>query len=108
MKIALLATALALPVGGAAPPTEPTAPSARHTPSLNEQIRNVYPGAGPDCIPIPVQVAGERREYHGSRLDQQPPARLLLAVDRRVNGCPVATIVGGSYGLQAADPERRR
>ena len=46
-----------------------------------------------DCTPIPRQVSGEDRRYDGTRLDQQPPGRLMLAVQREVNGCPEATLV---------------
>ena len=47
----------------------------------------------PDCLPIPRQVAGADRRYKGNRLDQQPPGRLLHAVERRVDGCRTVTFV---------------
>ena len=42
---------------------------------------------GPGCVPIERQVAGENRHYRGTRLDQEPAGRLILAVDRRVGQC---------------------
>ena len=42
-------------------------------------------GAG--CTSIPRQVMGEDRRYPSTRLDQEPPGRLILAVDRVVGGC---------------------
>ena len=50
-------------------------------------------GSGPGCLPLVVQVAGDKRERPGNRLDQQPPAQLLLAVDRHVDGCREVTFV---------------
>jgi hypothetical protein len=41
----------------------------------------------PGCKSILLQVAGEDRSRNGTRLDQQPPGRMILAVDRQVNGC---------------------
>ncbi len=78
---------------GAAPPQPgPSAPSqvpgTDATPSFDRM--NVMPGQ-PACVSIPRQVAGEDRRYDGTRLDRQPPGRLILAVDRRFNGCPEVT-----------------
>src|SRR6185295_478329 len=42
---------------------------------------------GPGCKSILRQVTGEDRSRNGTRLDQQPPGRTILAVDRQVNGC---------------------
>lgn len=53
----------------------------------------------PGCVSIPQQVAGEDREYRGTRLDRLPPGKLLLAVDRRIDGCPEIVL---------ASEERRR
>jgi hypothetical protein len=63
------------------------APSAT-PPSIPNRL-----AARPDCVSIPRQVAGEDRKYPGTRLDQQPPGKLLYAVDRQVDGCRVATLV---------------
>ena len=90
MKFALLA-ALALPLAGAAPPAEPQSETSSTEPQ--RATRNMFEEPRPGCTPIVVQVAGEDREYRGTRLDQQPPARLLYAVDRRVNGCREVTFV---------------
>ena len=95
MKIALLAVSLALPLAGAAPASEPQPPAEapRAAPDTPYAARNMFEEPRPGCTPIVVQVAGEDREYHGTRLDQQPPARTLYAVDRRVDGCREAVFV---------------
>lgn len=90
MKIALLA-ALALPLAGAGQAPDPEAPNA--SPEPQQAARNMLDEPRPGCTPIVVQVAGEDREYRGTRLDQQPPTRLLNAVDRRVDGCREVTFV---------------
>ena len=84
---------LALLCIGAAPPQGDRPAPAQTAPELNPHgfdRMNVMP-ARPDCVSIPRQVAGEDRRYDGTRLDQQPAGRLILAVDRRVNGCPEVT-----------------
>jgi hypothetical protein len=58
------------------------------------------------CTPISVQVAGEDREYRGTRLDQQPPARMLYAVDRRVDGCREVTFVNERRIGPASEADR--
>jgi hypothetical protein len=76
-------------IGAAAPQANQPAP-AQTAPELNPHSfdrMNAVP-ARPDCVSIPRQVAGEDRRYDGTRLDRQPPGRLILAVERRVNGCP--------------------
>ena len=55
--------------------------------------RNHFETGGPQCESVPKQVAGEDRTYPGTRLDQQPPGKLLHAVDRTVDGCRVVTFV---------------
>ena len=83
---------LALLSIGAAPPAERPTP-AQSAPELNPHPfdrMNAMP-ARPDCVSIPRQVAGDDRRYDGTRLDRQPPGRLILAVERRVNGCPEVT-----------------
>ena len=88
MKTLLLA-ALLLPAPSA---TEP--PKTEHTAPLEmPRTMPVLGEARPGCMPIVQQVSGEKREYRGTRLDQQPPARMLFAVDRQVNGCHEATFV---------------
>lgn len=85
---------LALLCIGAAPPQAEPAPSSGPqivpTPDGFVHDMNVMRNRA-DCVPIPRQVTGEDRRYDGTRLDQQPPGRLILAVDRRVNGCPEVT-----------------
>ena len=75
---------------GAAPQREPPAMPAQTAPELNPHSfdRMNAMRARPNCESIPRQVAGEDRRYDGTRLDQQPPGRLILAVQREVNGCP--------------------
>ena len=89
-NLAFIPVAL-LCIGAAAPPSDQAAPApAQSAPELNPHgfdRMNVMP-ARPDCLSIPRQVAGEDRRYDGTRLDQQPPGRLILAVERHVNGCP--------------------
>lgn len=83
---------LALLCIGAAPQAERPTP-AQSAPELNPHSfdrMNAMP-ARPDCVSIPRQVAGEDRRYDGTRLDRQPPGRLILAVDRQVNGCREVT-----------------
>jgi len=54
---------------------------------------------GPGCVPIERQVMGENRHYSGTRLDQEPPGRLILAVDRRVGQCHEVVMVNAQrYG----------
>lgn len=82
---------------GAAPPPQaaspaPPAPPAETQPSFDRM--NVL-REGQDCVPIARQVSGEDRRYDGTRLDQQPPGRLILAVDRQVNGCREVTFANG-------------
>ena len=87
---------LALLCIGAAPQPERPAP-AQSAPELNPHSfdrMNAMP-ARPDCVSIPRQVAGEDRRYDGTRLDRQPPGRLILAVDRQVNGCREETFANG-------------
>jgi len=94
MKIALLVAALA--AQATAPAQAPTAetPADERAPwtESDQPTPNAFQ-SNPGCTPIVVQVSGEDRRYEGNRLDQQPPARMLLAVDRQVNGCREVTFV---------------
>ena len=94
MKIALLVVALAAQatVPAQAPTSETPAAQQRAWPDTIRGTANVFSDA-PGCTPIVVQVAGDNRSYEGTRLDRQPPARLLLAVDRQVDGCREVTFV---------------
>lgn len=92
MKIPLFAFTLALPLSAAAQtPSAPVEPRAG--PEFQPHMPNAFERERPGCLPIVQQIAGENREYSGSRLDQQPPARLLFAVDRQVDGCREVTFV---------------
>jgi hypothetical protein len=95
MRIIAAATLALLPLAAtAAQPVErepnqrAEAPQAM-TPSLDRM--NVYQ-ARPGCVPVPQQVAGTERR-NGTRLDQQPPGRALLAVDRVVDGCHEVVLI---------------
>lgn len=46
-----------------------------------------------ECESIPQQVIGEDKEYRSTRLDRLPPGKLLHAVERQVDDCPVVTFV---------------
>jgi hypothetical protein len=81
---ALAIALLGLPALGAAPPGAGE--------GVLQNPMNRYREA-PDCLPIPRQVAGADREYKGNRLDQQPPGRLLHAVERKVGECRTVTFV---------------
>jgi hypothetical protein len=81
--LALIPLAL---LAAAAPPQSPArqSPAPEAPPSLDRMNAFVQ---RPGCASITRQVAGEDRRYNGTRLDQQPPARLILAVDRHMDGC---------------------
>ena len=97
MKVTLLAASLALPLAapGQAPEPQPQAETPQPIFETQRTARNMLQEPRPGCTPIVVQVAGEDREYRGTRLDQQPPAQLLYAVDRQVDGCREVTFVTG-------------
>ena len=82
-----LASPAVAPEGERAPP--PTDPQARPVPQSTPNLYRDRAG----CTSIPRQVAGEDRRYDGTRLDRQPPGKALLAVDRSIDDCPVATFV---------------
>jgi hypothetical protein len=96
MRIFAAATLALLPLAAtAAQPVEREAglrgeaPQAA-PPSLDRM--NAY-RTRPGCVPIQQRVArGERRG--GTRLDQEPPGRALLAVDRIVDGCHEVVLIG--------------
>ena len=83
---------------GAAPPqaSAPQAVPAQTAPELNPHSfdRMNAMRVRPDCVSVPRQVAGEDRRQDGTRLDRQPPGRLILAVQREVNGCPEVVFAG--------------
>jgi hypothetical protein len=96
MKLTVLA-ALLLP----ASTTPPSAPSASaldrsaFPASSGSTMPNVFEQRT-GCLPILQQVQDQaRRDRTGDArtLDQEPPAALLLAVDRQVNGCREVTFV---------------
>ena len=101
MKLLILGAALAAQNGVMFPPSAPQARdmptpfTLRPAPEASGDpltMPNAL-GSRPGCLPLVVQVARDKRDRPGSRLDQQPPAQLLLAVDRHVDGCREATII---------------
>jgi hypothetical protein len=93
-KLAFVSLAL-LCIGAAPPPATspaPATPPADAQPSLDRMnVMRDQPG----CTSIARQVSGEDRRYDATRLDQQPPGRLILAVDRQVDGCREVTFANG-------------
>ena len=91
MKLAILAAALLLP-GASAPQAGERAPQT--LPPLERSDRmNLFRGL-PNCVPIPGPVAGPLRQDNDStRLDRLPPGRVLLAVERRIDGCREAVLL---------------
>ena len=87
---------LPLAVAAAPPPRTDTAQAEGARAAPHGEIRvgeattadhmNIF-RQGPGCVPIERQVAGENRRYRGTRLDQEPAGRLILAVDRRIGQC---------------------
>jgi hypothetical protein len=82
---------LPLAAAGAAPHHARTGGAARNgeihvggLPTMDQMNRFVQ---GRGCTSIERQVRGEDRRYPGTRLDREPPGRLILAVDRTVGGC---------------------
>jgi hypothetical protein len=98
MRILALVPLALLCIGAAAPQAAGPAPTPAQTaPELNPHSfdrMNAMP-ARSDCVSVPRQVAGEDRSRDGTRLDQQPAGRLILAVDRQVNGCREVTFANG-------------
>lgn len=88
--LAILPLALLATGSIANPPARPAAvpPNGEIilTPRADPDRINAY-REGPGCTSILRQVAGDNRRHNGTRLDQQPPGRAILAVDRQVNGC---------------------
>ena len=97
MKLIILAAALLLPAS-ATPPPAPSAPDADR-PAFPEPRGSGMPNAfelRSGCLPILQQVQDQaKRDRTGDSrtLDREPPAALLLAVDRQVNGCREVTFV---------------
>lgn len=108
MKLAILVALLAVQAGSAPPPAEPEALETRRPsmtlPSFPVDERHSMPNAfssGPNCRPIAQQVQDEaRRNRDGDHrtLDREPPASLLLAVDRHVGGCREVTFLRRNIG----------
>jgi hypothetical protein len=95
MRLLLTAALLAFPATSSAHPPAPTAPATAPSslPEPSHFDRNNAHREMAGCTPIVQQVAGPTQRPPGSRLDQQPPAKMLLAVDRHVGGCHEVTFV---------------
>ena len=96
MRVRTVAALALLPLAaGAASPTGDAGSEPALANSAPADIRdpmNLY-RERPDCESIPRQVAGQDRDYGATRLGELPPGKLLHAVDREVDGCPVVTFV---------------
>ncbi len=88
MKLVMLGAMLMLAL-----PDTARAPSSGSTPASQRSAMPNVLTTPEGCQSIPQQVAGENRRYPGTRLDQQPPGRVLHAVDRQVDGCREVTFV---------------
>lgn len=107
-NLAFIPVAL-LCIGAAAPQGAQPTP-AQTAPELNPHSfdrMNAMP-ARPDCVSVPRQVAGEDRDYDGTRLDRLPPGRTILAVQREVNGCPEVVFANAQRrSVRPVFPERK-
>jgi hypothetical protein len=102
-KMKLIATmALLLPTASVA--EAPPAPAPRY--AQKAPMPNAHDRDQRGCRPIARQVAGEDRVHNGTRLDQQPAAQLMLAVDRQVAGCREVTIIRRNVGTATPEPRR--
>lgn len=118
MKLVILVAALAVQAGAAPAPSHPdtrepqrptmTLPSSPEmdrlfaTPNLASQP--------PGCRTIIQQVQAEalrNRDNEYRTLDREPPASLLLAVDRHVGGCREPTFVRRNIGSNEREPAAR-
>ena len=103
MKLAILTAALLLPASAPAPDAAPPQAAqaeqrgTHRTPNAHRDL--------PGCTPIAQQVAGENRKYRGTRLNEQPPAQMLLAVDRHVGGCREVTFLRRNVAPGNAMPQ---
>ncbi len=106
MKFAILIAVLAVQTGSApapAAPEEREAPRRGMTlPSGPLEERYAMPNAlksAPGCRSIVQQVQEDARRNRSEdhrTLDQEPPASLLFAVDRHVDGCREVTFLRGN------------
>ena len=106
MKLIVIAAAIAASTPGPAAPAEsqsrapaPTERRGMHLqvapPTALREMPNAF-DQRPGCTPVIRQVQDqERRSREGDTrtLDREPPANLLLAVDREVDGCREVTFV---------------
>lgn len=103
LVIALVALQAALPAAVPALQPAPTLP-----PPTVTDMPNAFTQA-PNCLPIIRQIqeqAKRTRDTEYRTLDREPPAHLLLAVDRQVNGCREAAFLRRDAGPGARPLER--
>jgi hypothetical protein len=87
MKLVLLAALLA-PV--ATPAAAPEAEGARTSQRTPLGTPNLLSAGGAHCQTFAQQIGVENKRLRSSdahRLDREPPAHMLRAVDRQVEGC---------------------
>ena len=97
MKLILL-SALLLPAASAA---QAPSPAPTPAPAPTAAMPNLLSSGGARCMPIAQQIAAETKRLRGAdahRLDREPAAHLLVAVDRQVSGCREVTFVNGRRG----------
>jgi hypothetical protein len=111
MKLVIVAAALL--VAGAPPATAPQPAPVEPGPATSvprpSDGMNFHRGRA-GCTPIlrQVQEASKRadvRRNEARTLDREPPAHLLLAVDRQVNGCREVTFVRRNIAPGGPTPE---
>jgi hypothetical protein len=110
MKLLIIATALIMPGSAPVVPAQQAAPDralpsvpAPAQPGMREMPNAFDQPAG--CMPIVQQVqeqAKRSRENEFRTLDREPPANLLLAVDRQVAGCREVTFLRRDVAPEAA------
>lgn len=104
MKLLLVAAALLLPTAADAQPRrQRPAEQMFHMPVIG-------PPNAAHCRTPRQQIARENRRHRageGHRLDREPPAHMLLAVDRQVDGCHELTFVRREVAPGSLQPPGR-
>jgi len=111
MKL-IMTVALLLPLTAAAPPAEPAKPAPVPSARVAADMPNFSAGR-PDCPSFARQIAEEtkawrERALEARTLNREPPAHLLLAVDRHENGCHKLTFVRRNIAPGTAMPKAGR
>lgn len=118
MKLVILVAALAVQAGSAPAPSQPD-PNEQRRPAMTlpsapgmDRLFNMPNVATqpPGCRTILQQVQDEalrNRDGEFRTLDREPPASLLLAVDRQIDGCREPTFVRRNIGSNERVPAAR-